>query len=82
MLGPNIMSFCNSSGGGAVWTKLPSYAYQQKNTQGYTLLGGTGIGTSADLYYITSSASLYNSIYSGSTVQAPAILQAVIMKIS
>lgn len=77
------MSWCNTSGGdSSAWSKRPTYAQNVKNTSGYSLLAGNNVATATSTYYITSSAQAYNSIYSGSTVQAPALLNVFIMKIS
>lgn len=69
---PEVESFCNSSGGNAsAWTNLPSYAKNIQNTEAYTLMGGTGIATSSNNYYIKSYASLQNAVYGGSNTVQP-----------
>ena len=77
------MGYCNTGGGvSTTWSKRPFYAQAVKNTAGYAMLAGTGASTLTSFYYLTTSASAYNSIYSGSTVQAPSVLEAIIMRTS
>ena len=76
MFGPNIIGYCNSSGGGPnTWTTRPPYVTNEQNTDGYSLLIGVDATTQTDVYYLLSHADMQSSVYGAAQTVQPASLR-------
>lgn len=73
---PNIIGYCNSSGGGPnTWTTRPPYVTNEQNTDGYSLLIGVDATTQTDVYYLLSHADMQSSVYGAAQTVQPASLR-------
>lgn len=73
---PNIIGYCNSSGGGPnTWTPRPPYVTNEQNTDGYSLLIGVDATTQTDVYYLLSHADMQSSVYGAAQTVQPASLR-------
>lgn len=70
---PDVKAYsATAAGNAATWSKLPSYAKAVTNTDGNSMLYGSGIGAATAYAYVESQASLGNAIYGASDTVTPA----------
>ena len=73
---PNIIGYCNSSGGGPnTWVKRPPYVTNEQNLDSYSLLIGVDATTQTNVYYLLSHADMQSSVYGAAQTVQPASLR-------